>query len=200
MFEGTGAVAPQTALAHAQRTGDDAVVVLVELQPEIMRGNRTTPETELRRAVSMLVEGTGALGVPIIRTVIALTPGVVPATIEELSAEPPVVRSTAGVFDDPESRSAIDAQSRPVVAIGGISSEIAFLHAVLGARRLGYAVHVLVDACGGFSKRMEQAAFRQMESAGATLSSVASFLTSMTPSLNDLRARAVFGSLSRLWT
>ena len=200
MCEDLGAGVPRTTAAQGQWTPGDAVVVLVELQPEIMVGSRTNPETELRQAVSMLVEGTGALGIPIVRSVISLAPGVAPATIEELRGEPPVVRSTVGVFDHAGSRQAINAHGRPVIAIGGISSEIAVLHAVLGARRSGYAVHVLVDACGGFSERTEQAAFRQMEAAGATLSSVASFLTSLTPSLDDPRARAVFGSLSRLWT
>ncbi len=190
----------RAAVAQAQYTPNDAIVVLVELQPEIMVGSRTNPEAKLRQAVSMLVEGTEALGIPIVRSVISLAPGVVPTTIEELRGEPPVVRSTVGVFDHAESRQAIDAHGRPVVAIGGISSEIAVLHAVLGARRSGHAVHVLVDACGGLSERTEQAAFRQMEAAGATLSSVASFLTSMTPSLDDPHAGAVFGCLSRLWT
>lgn len=198
MFEHTA-----TSLAAETKgrwAADEAVVVLVELQPEIMVGSRTNPETELRRAVGMLVEGTAALGIPIIRSVIAVAPGVAPTTIEELRGEPPLVRSTVGVFDDAESRRVIDAHGRPVVAIGGISSEIAVLHAVLGARRSGYVAYVLVDACGGFSERTEQAALRQMEMAGAILSSVASFLTSMTRSLEDSRTRAVFGSLSRLWT
>ena len=198
MFEETAA--PRAAAAQVQWTPDEAVVVLVELQPEIMAGSRTNPETALRQAVSMLVEGTGALGIPIVRSVISLAPGVVPTVIEELRGEPPIVRSTVGVFDHAESRRAIDAHGRPVIAIGGISSEIAVLHAVVGARRSGHDVQVLVDACGGFSKRTEQAALRQMEAAGATLSSVASFLTSMTPSLDDPRAKAVFGSLARLWT
>ena len=183
-----------------QFTSGNAIIVLVELQPEIMIGSRTNPETSLRQAVNMLVEGTGALGVTIVRSVISLAPGVVPATIAELRGEPAIVRSTIGVFDHAESRRAIEAYGRSVVAIGGISSEIAVLHAVLGARRSGHAVHVLVDVCGGFSERTEQAAFRQMEAAGATPSSVASFMTSMTPSLEDPRAMAVFGSSSRLWT
>lgn len=85
-----------------------------------------------------------------------------PATIEGLRGEPPVVRSTVGVFDHAESRRVIDAHGRPVVAIGGISSKIAVPHAVLGARRSGHAVHVLVDAYGGFSGR-SKAAFRQTE-------------------------------------
>ena len=87
MFEGTGAVAPQTALAHAQRTGDDAVVVLVELQPEIMVGSRTNSEPEPRQAVSMLVEGKGTLGIPIVRSIIAHAPGVVPLTIADAESQ-----------------------------------------------------------------------------------------------------------------
>ena len=119
--------------------------------------------------------------------------------IEELDGKPPVVRSTVGVLDHAESRKLLVAHNRRVVAIGGVSSEVAVLQSVLGARRLGYSVHVLVDVCGSLSERTEQAAFRQMEQAGATLSSVPSFLTGLTPDLDDPRFQAVLGLLSRLW-
>lgn len=165
-----------------------------------MAGNRTNPEATLRQAVSILVEATQVLGIPILRSVISLQRGVVPETIKELRGEPPIVRSMVGVFDHEGSRQVFEAHGRSVIAIGGISSQIAVLHAVLGARRSGHAVHVLVDACGGLGKRTERAAFNQMEAAGATMSSVASFLTGMTPSLKDSRTQAVFGSLSPLWT
>lgn len=180
-------------------TSDDMIVVLTDLQPQIVKRSRTNPEASLRRASSILVEGASALGIPVLQSVIRLEPGTAPEVIKELDGEPPVVRSTVGVLDHEESRYVLVAHNRRVVAIGGVSSEVAVLHAVLGARRLGYSVYVLVDVCGSLNERTEQAAFRQMEAAGATLSSVPSLLTGLAPDVEGPRFQTVLGLLSRLW-
>lgn len=178
---------------------EDLVIVLADLQPQIVERSRSNPQPSLRRASGILVEGASAFGIPILRSVIRLGPGTVPEAIEELAGEPPVIRSTVGVLDHEESRDALAAHDRSTIAIGGVSSEVAVLHSVLGARRLGYAVHVLVDVCGSPDARTEQAAFRQMEAAGATLSSVPSLLTSLAPDLHSPDFGVVIGLLSRLW-
>lgn len=175
------------------------MIVLADLQPQIVARSRTNPEASLRRASGVLVEGANLLGIPVLRSIIRLGPGTVPETIEELRGEPPLIRSTVGVLDDEGSRDALRAHGRFTIAIGGVSSEIAVLHAVLGARRLAYSVHVLVDVCGSQSERAEQVAFRQMEAAGATLSSVSSLLTGLAPDLNGPDFPVIFGLLSHLW-
>ena len=180
-------------------TPSDVVVVLTDLQPQIVSRSRTNPDACLRRAARILVDGAGILGIPVLRSVIRLEPGVAPEAIEELDGEPALVRSTVGVLDHGASREAVLAHGRAAIAIGGVSSEVAVLHAVLGARRLGRAVHALVDVCGSRNERTEQAAFRHMEAAGATLSSVPSLLAGLTPDLDDPRAHAVLGLLSRPW-
>lgn len=177
---------------------DDVIVVLTDLQPAIVYHSRTNPEARLRRAVGVLVDGAGVLGIPVLRSVIRLGPDIAPELIDELRAEPPVIRSTVGVMDHEQSRHTVLAHQRSVLAVGGVSTEIAVLHAVLGARRQGHRVHVLVDVCGSLNERAEQAAFRQMEGAGATLSSVPSLLTGLTPDLESPRGRAVLGLLARL--
>lgn len=107
-----------------------------------------------------------------------------------MAGEAPLIRSTVGVLDHAESQASLLAHSRPVIAIG-VSSKVAVLHTVLAARRLGHPVHVIVDLCGSRSERAEQAALRQMEQAGATLSAVASLLTGLIPNLDDPRAETV---------
>jgi len=187
--------------APARFDADDAMIVLSDLQPQIVaRGTRTNPENDLRKAVSILVGAAGVLGLPIFSSVVPWGAGSVAETIDELKGLPPIARSTVGVFEDEDSRRAIAEHGRSVMAIGGVSSEVAVLHATLGALRAGYAVHVLTDACGGFTGRTEDAAFQQMEAAGATMSSVPSFLTSVMPSITDPRAQAVFAGLSRFWS
>lgn len=180
-------------------TSHEVVIVLADLQPQIVAHSRTNPEASLRRASGVLVEGASALGIPVLRSIIRLGPGTVPEAIEELGGAPPVIRSTVGVLDHEESRNALLAHGRSIIAVGGMSSEIAVLHSVLGARLLGYAVHVLVDVCGSQSDRAEQAAFRQMEATGATLSSVGSLFTGLTPDMDDPSFKVILGLLSRLW-
>ncbi len=179
---------------------DETVIVLADLQPEIVQRSRTNPERTLRRAAGALVEGAAIFGIPLVRSIIRLDPTTVPVTIEELVGEHPIIRSTVGLFDHEESRTAILAHKKSTVAIGGVSSEVAVLHAVLGARHLGLSVHVLVDTCGSPNERTEQAAFRQMEAAGATMSSVASLLTAIAPDLEHPDFRTVLGLLSILWS
>ena len=83
---------------------NDLIVVLTDLQPQIVKRSRTNPEASLRRASRILVEGAGALGIPVLRSVIRLESGTAPEVIEELDGKPPVVRSTVGVLDHAESR------------------------------------------------------------------------------------------------
>lgn len=179
---------------------NDVVIALVDLQPQIVAHSRTNPEPSLRRAAGILVEGASVFGVPLLRSIIRLEPGVVPETIEELRGEESITRSTVGVLDHEESRNAVLAHRRSVIAIGGVSSEVAVLHSALGARELEHPVHVLVDVCGSRSDRAEQAAFRTMEAAGATLSSVASLLTGLAPDLDSPEFALIVRLLSRLWT
>ena len=187
--------------APARFDADDAMIVLSDLQPQIVaRGTRTSSEHGLLKAVSILVEAAGVLGLPVFSSVVPWGAGGAAETIDELKDLPSMARPTVGVFEDGDSRRVIAGHGRSVMAIGGVSSEVAVLHATLGALRAGHAVHVLTDACGGFTDRTEAAAFRQMEAAGATMSGVASFLTSVMPSITDPRAQAVFAALSRFWS
>jgi Isochorismatase family len=80
--------------------------------------------------------------------------------------------------------------------IGGVSSEIAILHSVLGARRRGYELFVLTDCCAGLGQRTEASAFHQMQAAGATLSNLSSFFTGFVPHI-DHPAGEVSSRLSR---
>lgn len=179
----------------------DAMIVLSDMQPAIVgRGCRTMSESALRKAVSILRAAANVLEVPLFNSVIPLGPdGVGTETIDELAGEPSMARSTVGIFEDDGSRDALAGYGRSVIAIGGVSTEVAVLHSVLGALRTGHEVHVLTDACGGFDVRTETAAFRQMEAAGATMSSVPSFLTGMMGSLIEPRGQAILAALSRFW-
>lgn len=82
---------------------DDVIVVLTDLQPAIVAHSRADPEARLRRARGVLVDGASALRIPVLRSVIRLTPSTAPEVINELHGEPPVVRTIVGVLDHEES-------------------------------------------------------------------------------------------------
>ncbi|AXI03946.1 isochorismatase family protein [Aquirhabdus parva] len=179
---------------------DNVLIVLADLQPPILAAaNKTNPEANLKRAVSVLTEGAKVLDIPIFTSAVPLQPDTAPALIDELSSQTIVVRTTPGVFDDVASQQTIANHKRSVIAIGGVASELAVLQTALGARRLGYDVYLLTDVSGGLSDRTEQAAFRQLEAAGVTLSSVAGFLSSLIPPPEDPRGQSIFAALARFF-
>ena len=126
--------------------------------------------------------------------------GRLPQLIEELTDVEPRIRSVVSPFADQPTAAALRDTRRRTLVIGGVSSEIAVLHAVLDARRDGYEVHVLVDLCGGLSVRTEASAFGQMSAAGATLSNVSSFFTGRIGDLVSPEGKAVMGGLALLWS
>ena len=89
---------------------------------------------------------------------------------------------------------------RKLVAVGGVSTEIALLRTTLSARRLGCEVHLLLDCCGSLDERSERAALCQMEAAGVILSSVPSFLSSLISDLQTPEGRIVMNALAAFWT
>lgn len=178
----------------------EVIVVLVDLQPEILKvANKTIVEATLLQAVSIFIEGANILDIPVFISGVKMQPDKDLKTIDELVEYPVMIRSTAGVFDDDTSLKAIASYKKPVIVLGGVATELAVVQAALGALRNGFDVYLLTDVCGGLSGRTEQAAFRQLEKAGATLSSVAAFLSSLMPPPIDPRANSLFATLARFF-
>jgi hypothetical protein len=81
-------------------------------------------------------------------------------------------RSVTSAFGDPHLVADLKASGRSVLLLAGVASEIVVLRTALDAIDAGYHVHILIDACGGFSERTESAAWSRATAAGATMSSV----------------------------
>ena len=177
---------------------DDTQVLLVELQPKIVAAAVTVPGEQLQRATSMLMKLASAAGIPVTVSAVPLDEET-PKLIDELEAVAPLMRSTVSVFDDPMIAERLRSSRRNVLAVGGISSEIAVLHAVVDARAAGFEVHVLTDLCGGLDPRTEQAAFGQMRSVGATFSSIASFATGLAGDMASDCGRAIMQALDQYY-
>ena len=159
---------------------DQTQLLFIDIQPVIIDNAHTNPGKTIRRAADTCVKVAQLFDIPVFVSLVPTGPKS-PEAVSELENLPAYPRHFPGAFNQPEIAHALAATGRKTLAVGGIVSEIAVLHGALTAIREGYDVHILVDCCGGLTERSELAAFRQIEAAGGTLSSVASFFTTLVP-------------------
>ena len=177
---------------------DQVQVLLLEMQPATIAAIRTAPQDVLRKAAAAVARISDSLGLPMLASVVPLG-SAEPELIAELAALQPITRTTITPFGANAQRARLEAAGRKVLAVGGVSSEIAVLNTVLDALGEGYEVHVLLDCCGGLSERSDAAALRRMELAGAVPSNVSSFFTSMIDDMATPQGGSVMGALAEMW-
>jgi nicotinamidase-related amidase len=176
----------------------DAQLLLLEAQVPMVASSRTTPGPELARALGAVTQAAKQLDIPVSISSVAFGADV-PPLINELAQFEPMLRSTVSALADEAIHRRLHATRRGLLAVGGMSSEIAILHTALGAKRAGFDVHVLVDCCGGLSERSEMSALRQMEAADVTLSSLSSFLSGLVGDMRSPEGQVVMGALATYW-
>ncbi|MFF4776696.1 isochorismatase family protein [Microtetraspora fusca] len=171
-------------------------LVFADLQDGIVEAAATNPASSIRRSVKVLNKLVTALDIPF--TVSAAPRPGGPRTIEEVPEYEPYVRTGPSCWDDTAWREAVLAASRPTLVICGVTTEMVVLRTALDALADGMAVQVLVDACGGITRRTEEAALRQIEAAGGVVTSVASFATAMVRDFTTPTGRQVIAALHEL--
>ena len=72
------------------------------------------------------------------------------------------------------------------------------MHATICGLAKGYKVLVVIDGCSGFSERMEVAATRLMETAGAVVLPALSLATLFGPDFSKPEGQKVLGILRKL--
>lgn len=179
----------------------DVTILFADLQDSIVGHSGTNPEGAIRKSAAALAGFARDLAIPVIASVVPFGTEN-PCAIAEITAALPQIRTFArsgpAVFAHPETRDTILHSHRRILAIAGVASEVVVLHASLAARELGFDVHVLLDASGGFSPRTEDAALREIEKAGGVTSSVASFATRLADEFGTPEGQAAFGALTAL--
>jgi Isochorismatase family len=176
-------------------------ILFADLQPPIVARSKTNPPQSLSCAASILARCARLLGLPMLHSVVPQggeAPEVVADLAKETEGAPQFARVNADPFLDPQTREAIAAFKRPVLAIAGCATEAVVLRAALSALERGYRVQVPVDACGGLSARTEDAALRQIEAAGGVTTSVVSLVTAMAPDAAEEPGRSAFAALQTL--
>lgn len=156
-------------------TRENAAVLFLDLQEEIVKNSRTLPLARLTRSAGALAKLAALHGLP--HFLSAVPPG--GAFLEEVLAPlghpAPSMRFQTTAFSDASLVAGLAAAVRPVLILAGVASEIVVQRTALDAIAAGYSVMVAVDACGGVDARTEDATWRRIVAAGGTTTSVTTF-------------------------
>ncbi len=177
----------------------DAVILFADLQAGIVELTQTNPFDHLKKAVRALAKLAKLLDIPAVVTGIRGEDGnpaeMIPQIAEGLGDVPTHHRTTCDSFLDEEIVAAIKATGRKTLLISGVATELAVQLPALTASDQGYKVYVVLDACGGMSKRTEQAALLRMTKSGATTVSVMTLAGEMAGDFRDTKAQQAIGIL-----
>jgi hypothetical protein len=130
-------------------TRDNAAVLFLDLQDEIVKNSHTLPLARLRRTAGALAKLAALHKMP--HYLSAVPPGgaYLAAVLEPLGKPEPRIRTHTTAFADEGLVEALRASGRRVLVLSGVATEIVVLRTALDALAAGYAVQVAVDACGG---------------------------------------------------
>ncbi len=189
-------------------TPQNAVLALIDYQPEQYAGVGSTRHDELLVHVTMLGRVAAAFELPLILSTVYVKHGMSGTNAELLEALPDVPkidRTTMNSWEDPEFREAVKRTGRKKLIIAGLWTEVCVAFPTLDALREGYQVYVVADAIGGVSRIAHESAMQRMIQAGATPISVLGLACELQrdwgrSEANRLRAimREYFGKLKTL--
>jgi hypothetical protein len=153
-------------------TRDNAAVLFLDLQEEIVKNSRTVPLERLTRTSGALAKLVALHKLPFF--ISAVPPGGVylPAVLEPLGDPSPSMRLQTTAFADASIVDGLRDAGRKLLILAGVASEIVVQRTALDALAADYQVLVAVDACGGVDARTEDAAWRRVTAAGGATSSV----------------------------
>ena len=189
-------------------TPQNAVLALIDYQPDQYAGVGSTRHDELLVHVTMLGRVAAAFELPVILSTVYVKHGMLGTNAELLEALPDVPeidRTTMNSWEDPEFREAVKRTGRKKLIIAGLWTEVCVAFPTLDALREGYQVYVVADAIGGVSRIAHESAMQRMIQAGATPISVLGLACELQrdwgrSEANRLRAimREYFGKLKTL--
>jgi nicotinamidase-related amidase len=151
-------------------TPQNAVIALIDYQPEQYAGVRSVGHEELLAHVTMLGRIATVFEVPVVLSTVYVKHGMSgtnPELREALPGVPEIDRTSMNSWEDPDFRAAVQKTGRKKLVIAGLWTEVCVAFPTLDAIREGYEVFVVEDAIGGVSRTAHDAAMRRMEQAGA---------------------------------
>ena len=156
-------------------TPQNAVLALIDYQPEQYAGVTSVGHGELLAHVTMLGRIATAFELPVVLSTVYVKHGMSgtnPELREALPGVPEIDRTSMNSWEDPDFRQAVERTGRKKLVIAGLWTEVCVAFPTLDALREGYEVYVVVDAIGGVSRVAHESAMQRMTQAGAVPISV----------------------------
>jgi nicotinamidase-related amidase len=151
-------------------TPQNAVVALIDYQPEQYAGVKSVGHEELLAHVTMLGRIATAFALPVVLSTVYVKHGMSGTNAElreALPGVPEIDRTSMNSWEDPDFRAAVERTGRKHLVIAGLWTEVCVAFPTLDALREGYKVFVVADAIGGVSKTAHDSAMQRMVQAGA---------------------------------
>jgi nicotinamidase-related amidase len=161
-------------------TRENAAVLFLDLQEEIVKNSRTLPIERLQRSASALAKLAALHKLPAFLS--SVPPGGVfmDDVLAALGNPASRMRTETSAFADQGLIDGLRDSGRHVLILSGVASEIVVQRTALDALAAGYQVQVAVDACGGVDARTEDAAWRRIIASGGVTTSVTTFAAELT--------------------
>jgi len=152
-------------------TPQNAVLALIDYQPEQYAGVRSVGRDELLAHVTMLGRVATTFGLPVVLSTVYVKHGMSgtnPELREVLPGVAEIDRTSLNSWEDDDFRAAVERSGRKKLILAGLWTEVCVAFPALDALRAGYEVYVVADAIGGVSKVAHESALQRMTQAGAT--------------------------------
>ena len=189
-------------------TPQNAVLTLIDYQPEQYAGVGSVGKNELLAHVTMLGRVATVFELPVVLSTVYVSHGMSgtnPELREVLPGVPEIDRTTMNAWEDPDFRQAVEHTGRRKLILAGLWTEVCVAFPALDALRAGYEVYVVADAIGGVSRVAHESAMQRMTQAGVIPISVLGLACELQrdwgrPDAERLRAimREYFGKLRGL--
>jgi len=165
---------------HKLYSPDDAAVVFIDHQPQMVFGVANIDRAALINNVTMLAKVAKEFQVPTVLTAVE-TEGfsgyIWPQLLDVFPGQEVVERSSMCAWDDAAFRKAIEATGRKNILMTGLWTEVCVTWPTIQMLDAGYHVYVVEDCCGATSVAAHDAALSRMVQAGATrLTTIAAVL------------------------
>ncbi|MFF3493777.1 isochorismatase family protein [Streptomyces sp. NPDC002795] len=152
-------------------TPDNAVLVLIDYQPEQVGTVASIGHAELMLNVTAVARAATAYRLPVVLSTVGVRLGANSGTVEELREALPdteeIDRTTLNSWEDPDFRFAVEATGRRKVIMTGLWTEVCVAFPTLDMLREGYEIYPVADAIGGVSPAAHDHAMQRMVQAGA---------------------------------
>src|SRR5438128_96031 len=151
-------------------TPQNAVLALIDYQPEQYAGVGSVGRNELLAHVTMLGRVATVFQLPVVLSTVYVSHGMSGTNAElreVLPGVPEIDRTTMNAWEDPDFRQAVGRAGRRKLIIAGLWTEVCVAFPALDAIRAGYEVYVVADAIGGVSRVAHESAMQRMIQAGA---------------------------------